>query len=182
MDSIGISDFVRRQTPDSHYAHFDGTEDQLLALLVENWHTRRESGAGIAVRVFPAGFWSSTITIDEDIDLHVDFKKRREGEESHVSVTATGNKVSAKRVDIILYHRETLLADGEEVVGTDWEVISINAYPEDAEPPMRPITMARNFLDETGGTKVEYTAEQFAEAIWYWSQHTGVRPPQADPE
>ena len=34
---------------------------------------------------------------------------------------------------------------------------------------MTPMAMARNFLALPGGTKAEYTAAQFAEAIIYWS-------------
>ena len=34
---------------------------------------------------------------------------------------------------------------------------------------MDPVTMARNFLEKPGGTFAPYTAQQFAEAIWFWS-------------
>lgn len=180
-ESIAYSEFVRRQTPESHYAHFEGREDELITIVKLNWYRRRNSGAGIAVQVPSHGFYTSTINVTEDTDLHVDFKDRREGEERHIGVCANGEKAPARRVDIILYHRDTLEADGEEVTGADWEIISINAYPDDSISPMHPITMARNFLEKEGGTKgrdVDYTPEQFAESIWYWSQHTSVRPPQ----
>jgi hypothetical protein len=178
-EDIAISEFVRRQTPESRFAHFDGTEDELITLIKLNWHHLRDSGAGIAVRVPSKGFWSSTVTVGEGTDLHVDFSPRRDGEESHLGIAANGEKVPARLVDIILYHKDVLAQDGEELTGAEWEVISINAYPDDQIPPMHPITMARNFLHKEGGTKVDYTPEEFANAIWYWSQHTNVCPPKA---
>ncbi len=51
--------------------------------------------------------------------------------------------------------------------------MSINAELQ-KNVPMHPLTMARNYLVKKGGTKGRYTAAQFAEAIWYWSQHSQV--------
>jgi hypothetical protein len=39
---------------------------------------------------------------------------------------------------------------------------------------MHPLAMARNQLEKPGGTKGEYTAQQYAEAIWFHSQK-GIR-------
>ena len=39
------------------------------------------------------------------------------------------------------------------------------------EEPMDPYTMARNFLHLKGGTKGDFTAEQFAQSIVYWNNH-----------
>jgi hypothetical protein len=41
---------------------------------------------------------------------------------------------------------------------------------------MDPLTMARNMLAKPGGTPCDYTAEQFAEAVWYWSRRAAARP------
>ena len=40
---------------------------------------------------------------------------------------------------------------------------------------MPPVTMARNMLEKEGGTKSVYTAEEFAEAIYYWSQRIRIK-------
>jgi len=177
---IAYSDFVRRQTPESRFAHFEGHEEVLIFLTEFYWDNRRESGAGVAVPVPPKNFWTSTIRVNEDTSLHVEFSKRQEHEEAHVGVSANGEKVPAEKVDIILYHKDTLEKYNERSTDADWEIISINAYPSDRESPMHPITMARNFLEKEGGTKVEYTPEEFAQSIWYWSQHTNVRPARED--
>jgi hypothetical protein len=39
---------------------------------------------------------------------------------------------------------------------------------------MDPMTMARNFLVLEGGTKGDFTAQQFAESIVFWSTHALV--------
>jgi hypothetical protein len=39
---------------------------------------------------------------------------------------------------------------------------------------MAPVTMARNFLGLVGGTRGEFTAEQFAKSIMYWATHAVV--------
>ena len=83
----------------------------------------------------------------------------------------------------MLYRRDVLLEDYErersegrdakleDFVGTDceWELVSINARPTPEPEPLTPDTMARNFLELPGGTKADYTAEEFARAILYWS-------------
>jgi Protein of unknown function (DUF3228) len=63
----------------------------------------------------------------------------------------------------------------------EYELIAILAHPTGQEAPMDPLTMARNFLVKKGGTKGDFSAQQFAESIWFWSQHAmsaGVMEPQ----
>ena len=65
---------------------------------------------------------------------------------------------------------DTLLEnDGERSGDYDWEIVSIQAAPVAGEP-MKPVTMARNFLARPGGTPCEYSARDFALAIEYWSR------------
>ena len=40
---------------------------------------------------------------------------------------------------------------------------------------MDPLTMARNMLCKPGGTPVDYSAEQFARSVYYWSLRVRVR-------
>ena len=82
-------------------------------------------------------------------------------------------KQPAKHVKIVLYRKDVLEEGNERTTGADWEVVSINAEL-DENVPMHPLTMARNFLVKKGGTKGNYYAQEFAEAVWYWSQHCMV--------
>ena len=79
---------------------------------------------------------------------------------------------------MVLYSAKTLLANGGTRSGDwDWEVVCLVAGSQPDEP-MNPLTMARNQLARPGGTPCHYTSQQFAEAIYYWSQ----RAPHHDPE
>jgi hypothetical protein len=171
---IVVNPFCKRQTPDSKYSHFDGSWDELVEL-VQNHFGGSEEGM-VAVNVPAEKFFSGVTKLGEDSVLNAEFAARRKGEEPYVQVTAIGGaKVPASSVQVILYSHETLAEDVSS--DADWEIVSINASSTtrdgEAEPPT-PVAMARNFLEMAGGTKREYTAEEFARAIIFWSQHAMI--------
>lgn len=111
-------------------------------------------------------------------NLGVRFQARREGEAKFLEVLAYGEKQEAKFVDLVLYSRALLIEEGEEVGDEDYQIVSINARLDEEPEPMTPMAMARNQLGLPGGTKAEYTAEQMAKSIIYWStrvMHGGTR-------
>ena len=70
---------------------------------------------------------------------------------------------------MVLYSAETLTEnDGTRSGDFDWEVVCLLAGAAQTEP-MDPLTMARNMLEKPGGTYAPYTAQEFAEAIYFWS-------------
>ena len=79
-------------------------------------------------------------------------------------------KPIADVAEIIIYSHEVLKQKNENTTDAEFEIISINCRMSEEPEPQTPIAMARNFLDLPGGTKAEYTAQQFAEAIVYWSR------------
>ena len=173
---IGINEFVRRQTKESPYAYFDGSFEKVAEIAQTNFdagtYTIAQEKDGkvrvVLVKVYPAGFFSSVVKVDESTQLKASFEKRRENEEGYVKAVAVGaEKAPAHFVNLVLYSHEALLEGKENSTDCEWELVSINASPMEDEP-MHPLTMARNFLVKEGGTKANYTAEQFAEAIWYW--------------
>lgn len=169
MRTINVNDFARRQTPDAPYSHYDGGWSKLIRLVEENFDRGRpgyKSGV-LLVPIPPEGFWSSTVQVDEGTELKAFFTARREGEQPYLHVRAKGKKTPAAHAFVVLYSREVL---GEEATTfSDWEIVSINARATEEEEPMDPMTMARNFLHLPGGTKGDFTAEQFARSIVYWS-------------
>ncbi len=172
MAHIKASEFVRRQTQDSPFAHFLGTWEQ-LEKMVENspWKTGYKPGVNL-VPVPPEGFFSSIIQLTEDTMLGSAFKPRREGEEAYIHTYAVGQKMPAKKVEIVVYSKEVLAEGNERSTDADFEIVSINASPfADRDVPMDPVTMMRNFLVRPGGTAGEFSAHQFAESILFWSQH-----------
>jgi len=168
---IGINKFVHRQTPESRFSHFEGTFDELAALVDENFDNQEPGyrDGVILVSVPAALFRSGVVEITEDTPLSARLTRRRKDEAPYIEVTAAGPKLPATSVQIVLYRADVLQENNDNSTDAEWEVISINAKATEGPEPMNPVAMARNFLQLEGGTKAEYTAEEFAQAIIYWS-------------
>jgi hypothetical protein len=174
MSFIVLNEFVRRQTPESPYSHFTGSEAELVELVSAHFHEGRlgyKPGV-LLVPVPPEKFRSNVVSVTPETQLRAIFEARREPEARFLSMRAKGEKAQAKHVFIVLYSKGVL--DNEAMTDADWEIVSINARESEIEEPMDPMTMARNFLVLEGGTKGEFTAQQFAESIVFWSTHALV--------
>jgi hypothetical protein len=179
--SIGWSDFARRRhVAGGTHAWFAGTFEELLDLVREHWSHRRP-GAGrtglgevVVVPVPAARFVGSTILVTDDTPLFAVLERRQPPEEPYIRLTAGGPREPARFAAVVLYSAATLLENGGERSGEyDWEVVSLQAGAL-ADEPMHPVTMARNFLEKSGGTFAPYTAQEFAEAVWYWSRRAAA--------
>jgi hypothetical protein len=186
---IKCSDFVKRQTAESPFSFLSDpigrTADwRTLEVHVEECMeeptkldatTKDGYRPGVVVLSVPpcfAGFqfYSGVTVLTETTPLRARFAARRPGEAAAITVEAQGRKTEAIAVDIILYSRALLVEEGEHPeADTDYEIVSLNARTSAEPEPISPMAMARNFLALPGGTKAEYTAAQFAEAIVYWS-------------
>lgn len=173
---LGWSDFARgRHVPGGKHTWFEGSQEELLCRVLDQWQYRKP-GAGrtdrtkvVVVPVDPAGFVSSTVQVDENTPLFATFERRQAHEDGHIRVTAEGPREEAAFASVVLYSADTLLEnEGNRSGDFDWEVVCLIAGPEPDEP-MDPLSMARNMLEKPGGTYCHYTAEQFAEAVWYWA-------------
>jgi len=195
MPTVGINPFVRRQTADSRFSHFDGDLDAVADMAALWWSSAREPGyrdGVVLVSVLPKGFFSGVVEVTEETPLLTTFEARQRGEDPVlVTVALKGEKLPAGRVDLVLYRRDVLLEDfererkaaeekgetfskteaGYAPTGREWELVSINAEPGEADEPapLTPDAMARNYLSLPGGTKADYSAEEFARSILYWS-------------
>ncbi|MEM1024859.1 MAG: DUF3228 family protein [Myxococcota bacterium] len=176
--SLGWSQFAldRHLDPETQ-RRWLGSPEALLDLVAAHW-TERQPGKGradrsqvVVVPVPAEGFVGSTVAIDERTPLRAEWHQRAEGEECVLRVRAGGEAEPARFAQIVLYSAETLLENGgRRSTEADWEVVALLAGGRPDEP-MDPVTMARNFLERPGGTFAPYTAEAFAEAIWYWARH-----------
>ncbi len=184
IPSLGWSEFARRRyLTEAGSTWFKGTEEQLLELVRTNWH-RRVPGTGrddleqvVAVPVSPEHFVGSTVLVDQATVLHAKFDRRQAGEDGFIRVTAAGPREPVEFASVILYSAETLLEnDGVRSGDFDWEVICLVASAV-ADEPVNPLTMARNLLEKPGGTYCEYSAREFAEAIYYWSRRANHHTP-----
>lgn len=176
--TIAFNDFVKRQTENSQYTHYDGTLEQLLVMInahFDTGHMGYRDGVWV-IPLPPSSFYSPMCKLDADSKLQTKFISRRDGEDPvQITTVLNGKKSKAKFVDAILYRCDILDENNERTTDATWEVISINGKLSEDEP-MAPITMARNFLHEQGGTKAEFTAEQFAKSIWYWKDYAMYEP------
>jgi len=168
-----------RHQPGEGYSYFEGTPQELLALVKDNWD-QRQPGVGrqnllevVVVPVPPKGFWTTTVEVTPKTDLQASLYRRQEHEDPYVRVLADGKPEPAKFAQVVLYSRETLAANREKPTLGDWEVVSVVASPVQNEP-MDPVTMMRNMKGKAGGSQVNYSTEQLLDSIDFWSRHAKV--------
>lgn len=175
MTTIKTNPFTHRQTPDSSFGHFNGSWEELEALVLSHFDKAKPGyrDGVVLVPVPPEGFMSSILKVSGDTSLWASFGPRRKGEAPFIQVVAkgTGSKVPATHVDIVLYRHDVLVENSEHSCDADWEIVSVNCRVTEEETPMDPVTMARNFLHLEGGTKGDFSAEDFAKSIIFWSTH-----------
>jgi len=82
-----------------------------------------------------------------------------------------GKNLNSDRVDLVLYRDDVLDETNERSTDANWELIAFMAKPKKMKLPMGPITMMRNQLKKTGGTKGEYSSFEWAEAVDFWQQY-----------
>ena len=179
--TIGWSDFAAdRYRPGTSHSHFLGTDAELVELVRAHWVARRP-GEGrdgldqvVVVPLPPERFVCATVRVGENTPLHARFTRRRDHEDGYVEFSAEGPREPARHAAVVLYGAETLLENGgARSTDCDWEIVCVTASPT-ADEPMDPLTMARNMLARAGGTPCRYTAEQFAEAVWYWRDRVKI--------
>ena len=160
--------FANRQTPDSRFSHFEGTEQELLELVFENFFQGKEGyrdGVWL-VTVPPDRFKSGIAQLNEGDILQGGFEARQKGEAPRKYVTTPGrDKLPAGHVEIVLYHRDVLEEEPGYKAIADWEVISINASPTNEAVPIPPNALIANHFEMSGGTNTKYTALEFEEAL-----------------
>jgi len=183
--NIGWSDFAIKQNKKRHHSHFKGSHKQLLELVRKHWR-KRKPGQGrtdtkqvVVVPIIEPNlhklFGCPYGNIETATHLKAKVTRRRPYEDPYIEVHGRGKSLPVKFAKVVLYSADTLLEnDGERSGDYDWEIVAILAGPIDKEP-MSPLTMARNFLQATGGTYAPYTAWDFAYSIYYWSQITKVK-------
>ena len=168
---IGINDFVKRQTKESRFTYFDGTWEELAELTTENFINQQPGYRdGVILISVPAERFYTKGEYILGKEYKAVYKPRRDGEEPYMQIINEDPKVPCNFVDVVLYRDDVLAENDENSTDCLWEIVSINGKVEAGKEPMHPITMARNFLEMKGGTKGDFTAEDFAKSIVYWSK------------
>lgn len=181
---VACGEFVKRQTPESGYSHFDGTWEQLERIV--EYHMALPAFVTLGYRDgvilvslneednMPgdaAHFYSAIVKLDENTKLTANYAPRRLGEDPFLRVSAKAKKQLANYAQVVLYRHDVLAENNERETDAEWEIVCIKARLTEEEEPMDPYTMARNFLHLKGGTKGDFSAEDFAKSIVYWNNH-----------
>lgn len=202
MPTIKINDFARRQTAASEFTHFAGSMERVAELALEHFEDAKGSyhqEDGVRLVSVPAeGFFCGVVALEEGDKLVGRYEARREGEEPRKNlrvlregpkrvvgrrlVSAQGsNKSPCAHVDVVLYRRETLEAEGEPCTGADWDVISINGRLTEEEQPIHPDTLIANHFGFDGGTPTKMSPEEFEAALkvstLYWKDKALLSAP-----
>lgn len=176
MWKVKCGEFVKRQTPESGYSHFEGsweTLEKMTANVMGFTHCVRPGykDGVVLVDLDPSFFLSAIVDLTEDTKLKANYAPRREKEAPFIRVSAKAKKQVATHASVVLYRWDVLAENNERETDAEWEIVCIKARTSEEEEPMDPYTMARNFLHLEGGTKGDFSAEDFAKSIVYWSSH-----------
>lgn len=189
MPTIHITNFVRRQTPQSGYSHWNLTDEQLLARVQANFE-RKTPGyrAGVwLVPLEPEGFFTSTIILEAGDKFVGEYVARQPGEEPRKSTYVVSNrhgeslgKQEAVKVYAVLYSHDVLLENKENDTDADFEIVSINASPTDEEAPIPTGALLANHFQLSGGTATNMTDSAFVDllrkSVTYWKNKSQVCP------
>jgi hypothetical protein len=177
MITVKANEFVARQTAESKFSNYEGTIEEVveMAHYKLNKMDPKEHAPIMKLEVGPQGFKSGVVHVKKAMPLSSELVTRRDGEDPYIDTCAVGagQKQDAAKVVLIVYSHVALAADA--TTNADYELVSINAQLTTEEEPLTPVTMSRNFLGRHGGTKSEYTAEEFARSIAYWQDKAMIK-------
>lgn len=194
---VHINSFVRRQTPDSEFSHYEGPP-----CCVDPWENIRTRVEGVLsgkgtwgpkpgyregvylIGLTPEYFYSGVVSLKEGDELRGTFRARRKGETPRKSVGVVGaTKMPAKSVEIVIYASTVLAEDGSNELPAEdgnWEIISINANPLEEEMPINPNVLMHNHFGSDGGTDTKLSDEDFVkmlrESFQFWKDKAMILP------
>lgn len=185
MNTVGINDFVRRQTRESRFTWTTHSFERVAEMARENYANAIPGyrDGVVKVPVSPEGFFTSIVEVTEGDVWVEEWKSRREGEDPRkvVMVERNGRPDSpCGYVEVIMYRKDVMAENSENSTDCDWEVISINGRMTPEPEPMRPEAMEANHRGKSGGTATGWTEAEFeknyAESVAYWNKYAMMTP------
>ena len=184
--NIHWTKYVSRQTPGSGFSHFDGSKEEIIQMVKDNFHTgTRGFRDGVhIVNIDPRGWLSPVVTLTQDTILKAEYKVRFEGEEPRKVIMAKGGKkIPAKSIYVALFSSHVLAETGENELPAEdgnWEIITMNASPWEGKEPMNPEVLMHNHFGSSGGTDTKMNDEEFVAALRvshaYWKDKCMLEP------
>ncbi len=180
-NSVGVNSFVKRQTKESGKTYakklsFEDIAKHASIQLTKGYYSKGYRDGVVLVAVDKKNindFICPIVKIDKNTKLIAEQVKRRDEEEPYIRIRAlNGTPLKTKNVDLILYRNDVLKETNEAETDNEWELISFHAIPNEIKKlPMGPVTMMRNQLELKGGTKGNYTSDEWAESIKFWQKY-----------
>ena len=180
MMTVGISEFVYRQKPNSGktYSSLDFPEIAKYAeeKLNENDYVKGYRDGVVIIKIedeMTKKFTCPFVKINDNSILKAEVARRRPEEEHYIRIKSTnGTPLETGSVELILYRNDVLKESNENTTESDWELISFHAIPKEVEEmPMGAVTMMRNQLQLPGGTKGHYESDKWAKSVQFWQKY-----------
>ena len=178
--TVGVSDFVTRQQKNTGKTYALISFDEIAKYAQNKLHKKKfKNGYRDGVIIINVDkklidkFICPFVKIDDNTILKAEVSKRRKDEDNYIRIKAkNGNPLTTGSVEIILYRKDVLQETNENTTNADWELISFHAIPRGiVKLPMGPITMMRNQLQLKGGTKGNYSSQEWAESVKFWQKY-----------
>lgn len=177
---FGVNDFAgdRHFSENSGFSYTTMSYEELIAEISKNWKNRRPGKGEISldrkvvVPISNEKVFGVYTKIKPGMKITSEVVQRQVGEDYYIENTLDSptERIQNSFAKVVLYSREALLENnGSCSTDADWEVVCLISTDVDDEP-MQPLAMARNMLEKAGGTSSTYSAQEFAESIYYWSQ------------
>ena len=180
--SVSVNEFARRQVKGNGKTYADGLTFEEIAShgeeqLKQGHYTEGYRDGVVIVQVdkkLTHHFICPFVRISDGTKLKAVVTRRRSKEAPYIQIRAlNGIPLKTGSVDLILYRHDVLAETDEQTSDTNWELISFHAIPECVhDMPMGPVTMMRNQLQLTGGTKAYYESDDWAKSVKFWQEYT----------
>ena len=179
--SVSVNEFARRQVKGNGKTYADCLTFEEIAShgekqLEQGHYTEGYRDGVIIVQVEDKllhHFICPFVKITNETKLNATLVRRRPEETPYIQIRAlNGTPLKTGSVDLILYRHDVLAETNEQTSDADWELISFHAIPEGVhDMPMGPVTMMRNQLQLTGGTKAHYKSDDWAKSVKFWQEY-----------
>ena len=181
---VAVNEFVCRQTKGTGKTYSDSLTFEKIAQDAEKQMANGyfKEGYRNGVRIVEGSaelvyqFICPFVKLEEKTELVSKLVQRHSNEEFYIQTRAkSGTPLKAGRIEYIVYRHDVLAENDEHSTDAEWELISIHSIPEGVEKlPMGPVTMMRNQLELPGGTKANYSSEEWAEAVRFWQKYASL--------
>ena len=177
IETVSVNDFVYRQTKGSMKSYTENLSFDEIAMYAQqqlacgNYKQGYRDGV-IVIQVEDTllhHFICPFVRISDKTKLRAVVTRRTPNDAPYIQIRAlNGTPLITGSADLILYRHDVLAETDERTSDTSYELISFHAIPEGIDDmPMGPITMMRNQLQLTGGTKAYYKSEDWAESVHF---------------